>query len=89
MLRDKQVVGSTIIEMVIWELPSPLPGCEHAYKYRLYYGTVKGGCLIRYDNERGKGDHKHLGVKECTYEFKSLRRLIEDFRRDVREESSI
>lgn len=88
-LRDKQVVGGNIIEMVIWALDSPLPDCRHAFKYRLYCGTVEGVCMVRYDNERGKGDHKHLGGEEHPYEFKSLRRLMEDFRRDVREETAI
>jgi hypothetical protein len=88
-LRDKQVVGGTIIEMVIWELSSPLSGCQHAYKYRLYCGTVDGTCMVRYDNERGKGDHKHLRGVEHPYEFKNIRSLIADFRRDVHEEAGL
>ncbi|MBK1705530.1 hypothetical protein CKO40_13450 [Halochromatium glycolicum] len=28
-----------IVEMVVWELPEPLPPCRHRYKYRLFFGT--------------------------------------------------
>ena len=48
----------SIVEIVIWALPQPLPPCEHGYKYRLFFGRM-GECLVRYDNERGKGDHRH------------------------------
>lgn len=87
--RSKQLVSGVIIEMVIWELPSPLPGCRHPFKYRLFCGTMDGTCLVRYDNERGKGDHRHLKGAEQPYEFKNIRGLIEDFRRDVREEAGV
>ena len=55
-----------IIEVVIWELPKPLPPSEHLYKYRLYYGTANED-RVRYDNERGKGDHRHIGGHEAAY----------------------
>jgi hypothetical protein len=31
---------------------------------------VKGVCVVRYDNEVGKGDHRHIDGKEGTYSFK-------------------
>ncbi len=68
--------------MVIWELPRPLPGSAHRYKYRLYFGTAQRS-FVRYDNERGKGDHRHVLEREQGYEFRSIRRLIADFRADV------
>jgi hypothetical protein len=43
----------------------------HSYKYRLYYGAA-GACRVRYDNERGKGDHRHLGEREDDYNFTTL-----------------
>ena len=89
MLRDKQVIAGLIVEIVIWELSSPLPGCRHRFKYRLYCGRLDGTCLVRYDNERGKGDHKHLKGTEHPYEFENIRILIADFRKDVREEGGI
>lgn len=35
---------------------------------------------MRYDNETGKGDHRHYGVREEPYEFESLEKLLDDFR---------
>ncbi|MGH8612211.1 MAG: toxin-antitoxin system TumE family protein [Gammaproteobacteria bacterium] len=63
------------IEMVIWRLPLPTRGRPHGLKYRLYCGRG-GRCLVRYDNETGKGDHRHYGTHEEAYRFVSLERLI-------------
>ena len=72
----------SIVEIIIWELPEPLPLSTHRYKYRLYYGAA-GSSRIRYDNERGKGDHRHVAEREEHYVFTSVEQLLEDFRRDV------
>jgi hypothetical protein len=40
---------------------------------------------VRYDNERGKGDHRHRDSKESRYAFNTLERLLADFWRDVNE----
>jgi hypothetical protein len=72
----------TIVEVVVWQLPQPLAPCRHLYKYRLYYGEP-GTARVRYDNERGKGDHRHVGDVEEEYSFTSLDQLLDDFRRDV------
>ena len=72
----------SIIEIVVWELSEPLPPSTHRYKYRLYYGSG-GTSRVRYDNERGKGDHRHVGEREEDYVFATLEQLLEDFRRDV------
>jgi len=57
--------------------PPALPPCTHPYKYRLYFGA--GHCRVRYDNERGKGDHCHFGGRELAYAFVSVEQLVEDF----------
>ena len=72
----------SILQMVVWELARPVPPCTHTYKYRLYYGAA-GLCRVRYDNERGKGDHRHLGATEAHYAFTTLARLLTDFQHDV------
>lgn len=72
----------SIIEIVVWELPEPLPPSSHRYKYRLYFG-VAGVTRVRYDNERGKGDHRHFGERETDYAFVTLEQLFEDFKRDL------
>jgi hypothetical protein len=77
----------SIVEIVVWELPEPLPPSTHRYKYRLYYGAA-GSSRIRYDNERGKGDHRHIAGQEGDYVFTTVEQLIEDFKRDVEEWST-
>ena len=52
-------------------------------KYRLHYGLPDGTCLVRYDNEFGKGDHRHYGKSEAPYPFISVDPLVEDFWKDV------
>lgn len=44
---------------------------------------VDGVCVVRYDNERGKGDHRHYGDLEETYAFISVEQLAADFEADV------
>src|ERR1700686_2296811 len=53
----------SIIELIIWRLPRATGDRRHGLKYRLYYGRG-GKCLVRYDNEAGKGDHRHVEGRE-------------------------
>ena len=86
--RSKEVRDDgTIVEIVVWELPKPVPPCVHYFKYRLFYG-LPGQERVRYDNERGKGDHRHVAGSETSYNFVSLDQLLDDFDRDVQEWSS-
>ena len=71
-----------ILEMRLWELDEPIQGSHHRLKYSLYYGRP-GMRLVGYDNERGKGDHRHFGVLEEPYGFVSVRKLMADFLADV------
>jgi hypothetical protein len=81
--HDKVVFDDgMILEIVIWRLPAPVPPTTHGFKYRLFYGC-RGGRLIGYDNERGKGDHRHIRDSEEAYDFKSWEQLIDDFLADV------
>lgn len=70
------------VELSVFEVPEPLRGSAHRYKYRLAY-VVSGVCVLRYDNEAGKGDHKHVGAAETPYDFRDLARLLRDFFADV------
>jgi hypothetical protein len=72
----------SIVEIVVWELPEPLPPSTHRYKYRLFFGA-SGVSRVRYDNERGKGDHRHVGDQEYEYRFSTLEQLLADFQSDV------
>ena len=80
-LKESRDDGS-VIEIVVWLVPEAVPLSTHSYKYRLYFGK-NGICRVRYDNERGKGDHKHVGESEEEYVFESLEKLLLDFRSDV------
>ncbi len=51
-------------------------------KYSLFYGR-SGVRILGYDNERGKGDHKHVGEMETRYRFVSVEKLVADFLADV------
>ena len=73
----------TTKEMVIWQLPSKSRERPHGLKYRLYYGTADGECLVRYDNETGKGDHRHLAGREEAYIFLNMEILVVDFQYDI------
>jgi len=84
LLMDERVILSirTFVEVVIWKLPQPLQGSEHSFKYRLAY-VVDGECVLRYDNEAGKGDHKHVDEVEMPYQFADLDTLQTDFWTEV------
>ncbi|WLR93538.1 toxin-antitoxin system TumE family protein [Shinella zoogloeoides] len=70
-------------QMVIWQVPTPLRGSRHLFKYRLAF-VVDGVCVMRYDNEAGKGDHIHFGAEEHPYVFSSVRKLLLDFRANMK-----
>ena len=69
-------------EIVVWQVPSPVPGSGHGFRYRLAL-VVRGECVLRYDNERGKGDHRHIGEREEPFEFTTLEALLTAFERDM------
>ena len=73
---------SAFAELVLWRLPNPLKGSAHKFKYRLAY-VVRGECVLRYDNEAGKGDHRHFGKREGGYAFTTPDQLIADFQKDI------
>jgi hypothetical protein len=82
--EDKQVLeDGAIIEMRIWRVPAAVPPSAHEFKYSLFYGRP-GKVVVLFDNERGKGDHRHFGEVETAYRFESPERLIEDFKAAVR-----
>jgi len=83
LLRTRLALSETAFaELVIWKTPQPVAGSTHSFKYRLAY-IVDGVCVIRYDNEAGKGDHRHFGQEENVYTFQTPERLIADFERDM------
>ena len=81
-MRERRVLEIGFIEVVVWRLPEPLSGSAHDFKYRLAY-VVEGECVLRYDNESGKRDHRHMAGKETKYMFVSVDQLLDDFLADV------
>lgn len=83
LLRRKRIYDDgALSEVVLWQLPGPVLGSTHLFKYRLFYGTARRQA-VGYDNERGKGDHRHLNGVEESYLFVSLDKLLTDFEADV------
>jgi hypothetical protein len=84
-LDSKTVLADArVVQRKIWQLPEPTSACPHGIKYRLYCGK-HGKTIVRYDNETGKGDHRHVGPDEIesAYQFVSLVQLLADFARDI------
>jgi len=74
---------SVFTEIRIWEVPRAVKGSTHALKYSLAL-VVDGACVLRYDNEAGKGDHRHdVDGKEWPCPFRGVEALIEDFWTEV------
>ena len=82
-LKERHAVSAeAYVELVVWRLASPVEGCQHDFKYRLAF-VVDRRSVVRYDNERGKGDHKHIGKDEVPYTFTTPQALLDDFGNDV------
>ena len=80
----RDLPNGDIIQVVVWLLSEPLSGSSHPYKYRLHYQKADDFDYIRYDNERGKGDHRHIGGNEEPYRFESVKKLAQDFYADIK-----
>ena len=76
------LTDGAVVEMTIWRLPRATLERPHGLKYSLFYG-YDGQRVVGYDNERGKGNHKHIGVLEMRYKFESVEKMMADFLQDV------
>lgn len=81
-MLERRVLEVGFVEVIVCRLPEPLVGSTHGFKHRLAY-VVDGECVLRYDNESGQGDHRHIGGRETTYAFASFDQLLDDFLADV------
>ena len=74
--KSRTVINdTTFFEVVLWHLPIPVPGSAHPFKYRLAL-IMNGECVLRYDNERGKGDHRHIEGREQAIEIQIARSSV-------------
>lgn len=79
LLDERHVVAEDVfVEIVVWRVPRPSRGSTHSFKYRLAL-VVEGRCVLRFDNEAGKGDHRHVDGVEMPYTFGGYERLVSDF----------
>ena len=83
LLNERHQLGlDSFVELRVWRVPQPVKGSAHDLKYALAY-VVDGVCVLRYDNEAGKGDHRHIGAAETAYAFTTPAVLLTDFWKDV------
>ena len=83
LIDERHVIGEdAFVEIVVWQVPRPVRRSTHQLKYRLAL-VAAGECVLRYDNEAGKGDHRHVGGEEAPYAFHGYERLLADFWSDV------
>ncbi|MBI4823098.1 MAG: hypothetical protein HY805_02560 [Nitrospirae bacterium] len=84
LVRHEKVIDElgNIIEIKMWRLPGPTKDKPHGYKYSLVY-IVDEIRVIGYDNAKSKGDHRHIKGTIETYKFISLKKLAQDFYRDI------
>ena len=82
--RKRRYNDGAILELKLWQVPAAVPGSAHLFKYSLFYGNG-GHRLVGYDNEAGKGDHRHYGEREGAYAFTTFRPMLADFLADVRQ----
>jgi hypothetical protein len=82
-IRDRTVFpDGSLVEIVVWRLAQPVPPADHHFKYRLVY-VVDGERVLGYDNERGKGDHRHTRGREEPFSFASIEDLLARFVEEV------
>ncbi|THV23206.1 toxin-antitoxin system TumE family protein [Peteryoungia ipomoeae] len=77
------VRDEVFVEILIWQVPVALRGSRHAFKCSLAL-VADRRCVLRYDNEARKGDHRHWGEAEESYAFSGMDQLISDFLDDVK-----
>lgn len=85
LLKTKRAVAeAAFVDIKVWHVPQKVRGSNHDLKYSLAL-VHHDECVLRYDNEADKGDHKHIGDREVAYRFVDLARLEADFWKDVEE----
>lgn len=80
--RRVVIAADAFVEVVIWRVAEPISPSTDQFKYRLAY-VVEERCVLRYDNERGKGDHRHTETSKKPYRFSTPDQLMRDFEADI------
>jgi hypothetical protein len=84
LLHERVVLAEDVFaEIRIWRVPRLVAGSIHDLKYSLALIAARR-CVLRYDNEAGKGDHRHTADgREIAYAFENADTLIADFWAEV------
>jgi hypothetical protein len=84
LLHERVVLAQDVFaEIRIWRVPRPVAGSSHDLKYSLALVAARE-CVLRYDNEAGKGDHRHTADgREAAYAFRGGDALVADFWTEV------
>ncbi|MDZ7785093.1 MAG: DUF6516 family protein [Halioglobus sp.] len=87
LIEDRKLLldSGAIVQIKIWQLPETTEERPHGLKYSLFYG-YPGERVVGYDNEAGKGDHRHYREREEPYQFTTYQTLLADFWQDVKKE---
>jgi hypothetical protein len=80
--RRTDFEDGSFTQMVVWRVPQPVPPSEHPFKYSFVY-IERGVRVLGFDNERGKGDHRHIGDIEEPITFASIKDLVSRFLSEV------
>jgi Family of unknown function (DUF6516) len=78
----RSLVRLGIPPATFYRVLAPVRGSKHKFKYSLFFGR-EGERLVAYDNQAGKGDHRHYGDCEEPYAFRDVDQLIADFEADI------
>lgn len=74
-----------VLDIRVWSVPTTkehASGVNYSVNYRI--GNTP---IIRYDNDEGKGDHRHIFGKEESVEFRSYKEIIKEILK-IRKEKS-
>jgi hypothetical protein len=83
LLDERQILSPTaFVVLKVWRVPAPVRGSSQDLKYSFVL-VENGQSVVRYDNEAGKGDHKHLPTGEVSVTFTSPAQLLNEFWADV------
>lgn len=87
LIEDRKLLldSGAIVQIKVWRLPEATEERSHGLKYFLFYGRP-GERVVGYDNEAGKGDHRHYREREESYRFTTYQNLLADFWQDVSKE---
>jgi Family of unknown function (DUF6516) len=80
--RRVAIAADAFVEVVICEVPAPISPSTRPFQYQLAY-SVDDRCVLRYDNEPGKGGHRHWETTQEPCVFVTPDRLMSDFEADV------